>query len=664
IAQGKSKGYVFATTDEMNTWMEDQENVAKLSIGDNLYIVDKHVMDYWWDGTNLRVLETELPDMSNVVTTLGAATGGGNAITDISIDGNTLTLAKNNSFVTNNYDETIIGQKTFNTTIHSVGIMVQTYDNNSVVCAGGGVKAISDISANYYNKSESYSQTETNNRLNNKANAVVSYAKGEDDALLLLKDDKTQLIDSYTKGETNNLLNNKADTGVSYSQGEDDALLLLKADKTQLIDSYSKSVSYSKSDDDTLLLAKADKTQMIDSYTKGETNNLLNNKADSGVSYTKGEDDALLLLKANQSTTYTKTETDYLISQIDVGDVDQTDYYNKTKTDELLSEKADATELSNYVTLGTSQTITANKTFNNSCRFVSSIDGMSTVTGASFVKTCADDTVILLGAGGTKPISEFVSAPTDLSNYYTKPQTYAKEEVYSRNDTYSQTQTNSLINNKVSDNIPGNDSFNGSAGMLSLFARADHKHILNVAPSTDIQPCINGVASKGSSDYYSRHDHVHPQQTTYNQNLTATGFVKTDKDDTPVLLAGGGDQLLSSFGGVQVEDITDLILNLHSNIIFNYLNFVRIDTFYTLMMEIILKTQISISTSTTICSIGNSSSGISPPTPPSTTYPIQLATNRKTLTCIHSYRYIRITTDSTQAGGINDDVGLQFSWML
>ncbi|KAA6361984.1 MAG: hypothetical protein EZS28_042489, partial [Streblomastix strix] len=54
---------------------------------------------------------------------------------------------------------------------------------NSVVCAGGGVKGISDITANYYNKSETYSQTETNNLLNNKANTGVSYTKGEDDAL-------------------------------------------------------------------------------------------------------------------------------------------------------------------------------------------------------------------------------------------------------------------------------------------------------------------------------------------------------------------------------------------------------------------------------------------------------------------------------------------------
>ncbi|KAA6365823.1 MAG: hypothetical protein EZS28_038650, partial [Streblomastix strix] len=453
IAQGKSKGYVFATTDEMNTCMEDQENVAKLSIGDNLYIVNKQVMDYLWDGTNFRLLETELPDMSNVVTTLGAATGGGKAITDISIDGNT-SIA----------------------TIHSVAIMVQTYDNNSVVCAGGGVKAISDITANYYNKSETYSQTETNNLLNNKANGGVSYIKTENDAQLLLKADQTQLIDSYIKIETNNLLNNNADSGVSYTKGEDDALLLAKADKTQLIDSYIKGeddallllkvdktqlidaytkgetnnllnnkadsgVSYRKSEDNTLLLAKADNTQMADSYTKGETNNLLNNKADSGVSQTKGEDDALLLLKAyktqlidsytktetnnlltnkaNQSITYTKTETYQLISQIDVGDVDLTDYYNKTKTNELLSEKAYATELSNYVTLGTPQTITANKTFNNACRFVSSINGMSTVTGSSFIKSGADNTVVLLGAGGTEPISEFRGSVDD-SNYVMK----------------------------------------------------------------------------------------------------------------------------------------------------------------------------------------------------------------------------------------------------
>ncbi|KAA6380634.1 MAG: hypothetical protein EZS28_023838, partial [Streblomastix strix] len=111
--------------------------------------------------------------------------------------------------------------------------MVQTYDNSSVICAGGGVRSFADIQS-------------------------ASYSKSQDDALLSLIADKTQLIDSYTKSETNNLLNNKADNGVSYikseiyardevnTKDEDDILLLLKADKTQLIDAYSKSETYAK----------------------------------------------------------------------------------------------------------------------------------------------------------------------------------------------------------------------------------------------------------------------------------------------------------------------------------------------------------------------------------------------------------------------------------
>ncbi|KAA6367833.1 MAG: hypothetical protein EZS28_036640, partial [Streblomastix strix] len=403
--------------------------------------------------------------MSNVITTLGAATGSGNAITDISIDRNALTPAKNITFDNTEFDHSITGKKTFTSAIISNCIQYSGYDNSSVFLACAGVRSIADIqNASYsksetyakdevytkseddallllkadktelinsytkteinyvlnnksdtgvsYSKSESYARdevytkseddallvlkadktelidsftkTKTNNLLNNKADNGASYTKSEDDKLLFAKVEKTQLIDSYsksetyardevyTKGETDNMLNSKTDTGVSYIKSDDDALLLLKANKSQLIDSYSKntgvsyskneddallllkadkSTTYTKTQDDALLLLKADKTQLIDSYTKGDTNNLLNNKTDTGVSYTKGEDDALLLLKADKSTTYTKTETDYIISQIDVGDVDLTDYYNKTKTDELLSEKADTTELSNYMTL-------------------------------------------------------------------------------------------------------------------------------------------------------------------------------------------------------------------------------------------------------------------------------------------------------------------------
>ncbi|KAA6384407.1 MAG: hypothetical protein EZS28_020065, partial [Streblomastix strix] len=389
IASGKPKRYVFATTNEISTWIDDQETVAKLALGDNLHIVNKQIMDYWWDGTDLRAFETELPDMSQIMTILGTATGG--------------------------------EQKTFNSTIHSVEIMVQNYDNNSVVCADSGVKAIQDINVSILDEAmlleadkteliDAFSKTEADAFLDDKlyvSDQINANIKQEDDALQLLNADKSLLIDAYTKGEADNLLCNKVNSGVSYSKGENNALLLLKADKKQLIDAYTKietnnllnnkadsGVSYTKGKDDVFLLLKADKTQLIDAYTKGEADNLLNNKVDSGVLCTNGEDDDLLLLKANQSTTYTKIETDYLISLIKFCDVD----------------------LSGSTTLSTSQTITANKTFNNACRFVSSLDEMSLITGSLFIKSGADDSDILLGAGGTNPISEFSSSvdePTD-----------------------------------------------------------------------------------------------------------------------------------------------------------------------------------------------------------------------------------------------------------
>ncbi|KAA6362263.1 MAG: hypothetical protein EZS28_042210 [Streblomastix strix] len=202
IASGKSKAYVFDTQSDLNDWMAIQDNVAKLAIGDNLYIVDKQVVNYWWDGTDLKVQETDQPDMANVITTLGTTTGGGNAISDLSFSGNTLISAKNINFVTADYDQNISGSKTFTSTIHSVGIQVQNYDNLSVVLADGGVKAIQDINAsvdfsNYYNKSQTYSKTETDQKLNLKLNIsdqIDAYTKTQDDALLLLKANKTQQI--------------------------------------------------------------------------------------------------------------------------------------------------------------------------------------------------------------------------------------------------------------------------------------------------------------------------------------------------------------------------------------------------------------------------------------------------------------------------------------
>ncbi|KAA6366641.1 MAG: hypothetical protein EZS28_037831, partial [Streblomastix strix] len=172
-----------------------------------------------------------------------------------------------------------------------------------------------------------------------------------------------------------------------------------------------------------------------------------------------------LLLKANQSSTYTKTETDYLISQIDVGDVD----------------------LSGYMTLGTSQTINANKTFNNACRFISSIDGMATITGASFVKSGADDSVVFLGAGGTTPISEFSNSVDD--------QNYVKKD--------------------------------GDVQVIQGILRKTTLDQPYPEPTDDDYITLGAVKSEFVSSIYSG---------SINGNLTATSFIKSGKDDTSVFI--------------------------------------------------------------------------------------------------------------------------------
>ncbi|KAA6391057.1 MAG: hypothetical protein EZS28_013414, partial [Streblomastix strix] len=396
IATGKSKAYAFSIQEELNDWM------------------------------------------GNVITTLNTAIGGDNAITDISIDGNTLTPAKNTTFVTIEFDQSITGMKTFTSTIISNDIQYSGYDNNSVFLAGGGVRSIADIQ-------------------------IASNTKSEDDALLLLKGNKTQFIDSQSKSET---------------------------------------------------------------YTRDEV--------------------------------YTKSETDQLMSQIDTGDVDLSSYYIQTKTDELLDEKANTTDLSNYMTLSTAQTINANKTFNNACRFVSSTDGMSTVTGSSLVKSGADDIVVLLGASGTKSISEFADIPTDLSNYYTKTQTYSQTEA----------------NNKFV-RLEGSiqQTISGRLKYVSSFDYQDETQdpVANTyVTMSEVDAKLTNVVSTNTTQSITG-------ARTFNANVSATGFVKAGKDDISILLAGDGDRLLSSFGGI--EDLTSSAFSNMNGGVTQY-SLIRIENLY------------------------------------------------------------------------------------
>lgn len=64
IAKGRSTGYVFDTVDSMNQWLANEDNKSKLVTGDNLYIIDTDVPDYWWDGNQVQELETQKVDLS------------------------------------------------------------------------------------------------------------------------------------------------------------------------------------------------------------------------------------------------------------------------------------------------------------------------------------------------------------------------------------------------------------------------------------------------------------------------------------------------------------------------------------------------------------------------------------------------------------------------
>lgn len=47
IAKGKNKARVFSTTEAMQTWLSDSINVGLCNIGDNIYIIDIGVPDWW-----------------------------------------------------------------------------------------------------------------------------------------------------------------------------------------------------------------------------------------------------------------------------------------------------------------------------------------------------------------------------------------------------------------------------------------------------------------------------------------------------------------------------------------------------------------------------------------------------------------------------------------
>lgn len=70
VARGRNRALCFFTKQELDSWLngefqrEDGKTKADLQVGDNLYIVEVGVPDYWWDGEQVRPLETQKVDLS------------------------------------------------------------------------------------------------------------------------------------------------------------------------------------------------------------------------------------------------------------------------------------------------------------------------------------------------------------------------------------------------------------------------------------------------------------------------------------------------------------------------------------------------------------------------------------------------------------------------
>lgn len=66
IAEGGTIAKVFDTKSELDTWLLVEGNAETLTVGQNIYIVETDTPDYWWDGTGLQVLETDVVEIESM----------------------------------------------------------------------------------------------------------------------------------------------------------------------------------------------------------------------------------------------------------------------------------------------------------------------------------------------------------------------------------------------------------------------------------------------------------------------------------------------------------------------------------------------------------------------------------------------------------------------
>lgn len=67
IAKGRERAIVFNTLSDLNLWLTIANNIQDLRTGDNFYIIEKDVPDYYWDGEEIQELETAKVDLTEYI---------------------------------------------------------------------------------------------------------------------------------------------------------------------------------------------------------------------------------------------------------------------------------------------------------------------------------------------------------------------------------------------------------------------------------------------------------------------------------------------------------------------------------------------------------------------------------------------------------------------
>ncbi|KAA6394096.1 MAG: hypothetical protein EZS28_010378 [Streblomastix strix] len=102
----------------------------------------------------------------------------------------------------------------------------------------------------------------------------------------------------------------------------------------------------------------------------------------------------------------------------------------------------------------------------------------------------------------------------------------------------------------LSSSATGDFAFSAESGTVWMYESAwyDSGQLVpdQVTPASDELPLVDGIASAGISTSYSRGDHIHPQQLTYDSDITATKFIKTGGTATEILLANGDTTTIDS----------------------------------------------------------------------------------------------------------------------